>query len=88
VRTFRSAGVISVLKGKVNAESEMKTLQTFQLSQDWLEGWRYFVERSCQKAGSDAAEATHARQAELESRESQAQLDADAVAAAARSMRR
>lgn len=81
MRTYRSAGVVAVLKGRHNAESEMKNLEEFQLSQDRLEGWRYFVEQTHQKAGTDATQATQVRQAELESRETPAQLDADAVAA-------
>jgi hypothetical protein len=81
VRTYRSAGVVAVLKGKHNAESEMKNLEKFQLSQDRLEGWRYFVEQTHQRAGIDAAQATQVRQTELEARETPAQLDADALAA-------
>jgi hypothetical protein len=81
VRTYRSAGVVAVLKGKHNAESEMKNLEKFQLSQDRLEGWRYFVEQTQQRAGTDATQATQVRQTELEARETPAQLDADALAA-------
>jgi hypothetical protein len=73
VRTYRSAGVIAILKGKHNAESEVKNLEDFQLSQDRHEGWRYFVEQTLQKAGTDGAEATRVRQAELERREAEAQ---------------
>lgn len=83
MRTYRSAGVVAILKGRHNAESEVKKLEAFQLSQDRHEGWRYFVEQSHLKAGTDAAEATQVRQAELESRETTAQLEADAVAARA-----
>jgi len=75
--------VVAVLKGKHNAESEVKNLEEFQLSQDRLEGWRYFVEETHQKPGTDAAQATRVRQAELESRETPAQLEADAMAARA-----
>jgi hypothetical protein len=83
VRTYRSAGVVAVLKGKHYAEAEMKNLENFQLSEDRLEGWRYFVEPTHQKAGTDSLEATQVRQAELESRETGAQLEADALAARA-----
>ena len=61
----------------------MKNLENFQLSEDRLEGWRYFVEPTHQKAGTDSLEATQVRQAELESRETGAQLEADALAARA-----
>ena len=87
MRTYRSAGVVAVLKGKHCAETEMKNLENFQLSQDRLEGWRYFVEPTHQRAGTDAVEATQVRQEELESRETSAQLEADALAARADSRR-
>jgi hypothetical protein len=79
--------VVAVLKGKHYAETEMKNLESFQLSEDRLEGWRYFVEPTHQKAGTNALEATQVRQAELESRETGAQLEADALAARADSRR-
>ena len=79
--------MVAVLKGKHYAEAEMKNLENFQLSQDRLEGWRYFVEPTHQRAGTDAVEATQVRQEELESRETSAQLEADALAARADSRR-
>jgi len=69
VRTYRSAGVIAVLRGKQSAESELKKFEDFQDSSDRLEGWRYFIERIDLKAGTDPAEANQHRQAELEGRE-------------------
>jgi hypothetical protein len=61
-----------VVRGKQNAESEVERLRTFQLPLDRDEGWRYFIEQTDLKAGTDPAEATHLRQAELEVRESKA----------------
>jgi hypothetical protein len=61
----------------------MKNLEELQLSQDRLDGWRYFVEQTNQRTGTDPAQASQVRQAELESRETPAQLDADALAARA-----
>jgi len=72
VRTYRSGGVVQVVKGKQNAESEVKKLEDSQYPADRHEGWRYFIEKTDQKAGTDPAEATHRRQAELEVRESKA----------------
>ncbi len=72
VRTYESAGVVEVVKGRPNAESTLKKFETVQSPADRHEGWRYFLEKSSLKAGTDPAEATELRQAELESRESKA----------------
>ncbi|MGC2476118.1 MAG: hypothetical protein WA485_17400 [Candidatus Sulfotelmatobacter sp.] len=75
VRTYQSAGVVLVVKGKENAESELGNLESAQPSDDRHEGWRYFIEKTSMKAGLDPAEATHQRQAELDLRESKALED-------------
>lgn len=72
IRTFRSAGVVSVVKGKQNAESQVRKFEESQNPADRHEGWRYFIEKSTLKAGTDPTAATHQRQAELELRESKA----------------
>jgi hypothetical protein len=72
MRTFQSAGVLAVVRGKQNAESELKKFEDFQDSSDRHEGWRYFIEKTDLEPGTDPAEATHRRQAELEGRESKA----------------
>jgi len=72
IRTYRSAGVIEVVKGKQLAESTLQKLEACQDSSDHHEGWRYFLERTEQKPGIDPAEATQRRQQELEVRESKA----------------
>ena len=72
IRTYRSAGVLAVVRGKQNAESVLKRFEDSQDSSDRHEGWRYFIEKSNLKAGTDPAEATQRRQAELEGRESKA----------------
>src|SRR5215472_16554309 len=69
IRTYQSAGVLAVVRGKYSAESEMRKLQDSQDSSDRHEGWRYFIEKSNLKAETDPAEATQRRQAELERRE-------------------
>jgi hypothetical protein len=72
VRTYESAGVVEVVKGRPQAESTLKKFENVQSPADRHEGWRYFLEKSTLKAGTDPAEATELRQAELESRESEA----------------
>ena len=58
--------------GRNNAESELKKFEESQDSSDRREGWRYLIDRTSLKAGTDPAEATRYRQAELEARESKA----------------
>lgn len=72
VRTYESAGVVEVVKGRPNAESTLKKFESNQSPADRHEGWRYFLEKTSLKAGTDPAEATDLRQAELENRESKA----------------
>jgi hypothetical protein len=72
VRTYESAGVVEVVKGRTNAESTLKKFENNQSPADRHEGWRYFLEKTTLKAGTDPAEATVLRQAELETRESKA----------------
>ncbi len=72
VRTYRSDGVVEVIRGKQNAESELKKFEESQHPSDRHEGWRYFLEKTDLKAGIDPSEATHRRQAALEVRESKA----------------
>lgn len=76
IRTFRSAGVLAVVKGRRNAELELKKFEDSQESSDRHEGWRYFVEKTQVKPGTDPIEATQQRQVELEKRESKALRDA------------
>ena len=75
VRTYESAGVVEVVKGRQNAESALKNFESSQSSADRHEGWRYFLEKTTLKAGTDPAEATVLRQTELENRESKATQD-------------
>jgi hypothetical protein len=64
--------VLAVVKGRHNAELELKKFEDSQESSDRHEGWRYFVEKTDLNAGTDPVEATQHRQAELEGRESKA----------------
>jgi len=76
IRTYRSAGVVEVVKGKQHAQATLRELETCQNSSDHSEGWRYFIEKTDQKPGIDPIEATRRRQEELEVRESKAMRDA------------
>jgi hypothetical protein len=72
IRTYQSAGVRAVVRGKQRAESELKKFEDSQDSSDRHEGWRYFIEKTDLEPGTDPIEATQRRQAELEWRESKA----------------
>ena len=72
IRTYRSAGVLAVVKGRHNAESELKKFEDSQGSSDRHEGWRYFAEKSDLIVGTDPVKATQQRQRQLEERESKA----------------
>jgi len=72
IRTYQSAGVVQVLKGRQNAETALKKLEDCQSSADRHEGWRYFFEKTDLKPGMDPAQATRLRQTDLENRESKA----------------
>jgi hypothetical protein len=69
IRTYRSDGVVAVVRGKQSAESELKKFEDSQDSSDRHEGWRYLLDQTDLKPGTDPAEATQHRQAELEARE-------------------
>jgi hypothetical protein len=75
IRTYRSAGVVSVVRGKQGAELQLRKFEESQDSSDRHEGWRYFIEKTGLKAGTDPAEATQHRQAELEGRELEAEQE-------------
>jgi hypothetical protein len=72
VRTYVSDGVVAVVRGKEAAEATVKNFEEGQSSEDRWTGWRYFVEKTEIKPGTDPEQATNLRQNELESRESKA----------------
>jgi len=72
IRTYHSAGVVAVIGGKEHAEQELKKFEEAQDSSDRHEGWRYLIDKTDLKAGTDPAEATQHRQNELDARESKA----------------
>jgi hypothetical protein len=72
--------VVQVIRGKSNAETTVKQYEDSQSSEDRHAGWRFFLEKSEIKPGTSPAEATHRRQADLETRERKAQEDIDSAA--------
>jgi hypothetical protein len=76
IRTYQSAGVLAVVRGKQRAESELTKFEDSQDSTDRHEGWRYFLEKTDLEPGTNPAEVTQRRQAELEGRELKALRDA------------
>lgn len=64
--------MVAVVSGRYSADSELKKFEDSQDSSDRHEGWRFFLEKTSLKAGTDPAEATQRRQAELDGRESKA----------------
>jgi hypothetical protein len=79
IRTYRSAGVVEVVKGRQLAELKLQNHETNQDSADHYEGWRYFIEKTRLKHGIDPRDATLLRQQELESRESTAMRETKAI---------
>jgi hypothetical protein len=69
-KTYDRGAVIAVVSGRGNAEATMAEIQRVQESSDWVAGWRYFLEQSDLHPGMDPQEATRARQAHFEQRES------------------
>jgi hypothetical protein len=80
IRTYQSAGVVEIVRGRHNAEIALKKFQACQSSADHHQGWRYFFEETDLKAGMDPAKATHLRQADLDMRESRALQEMNALA--------
>ena len=74
--------MVQVVRGKNSAETTVKQYEDSQSSEDRHAGWRFFPEKTEIKPGTNAVEATHRRQAELETRERKAQDDIDAAAPA------
>ncbi len=72
IRTYESAGVVEVIKGRQNAETTLRQFGECQSAEDRQAGWRYFIEKTRLKAGMDPAKATRRRQTDLETRESKA----------------
>ena len=66
-----------MIGGKHKAELELKNFEDAQDSSDRHEGWRYLIDKTDLKAGTDPAKATLHRQAELEKRESKALRETD-----------
>jgi hypothetical protein len=69
-RTYESGGVLAVIKGRGNAETNIGHFEGGQSKEDRNAGWRYFLESTDLKPGMDPEKATKLRQAHLDIRES------------------
>jgi hypothetical protein len=63
VRTYKSAGVVAIVRGKQKAEVTLKEFQDSDNTSNYHEGWRYFIEKTDLAVGTDPEEATSLRQA-------------------------
>jgi hypothetical protein len=79
VRTYESNGVVQVVRGKDSAESTVKQFELSQASEDRHAGWRYFIEKTSTAPGTNPAEATRRREAELDLRERKALEEIDSA---------
>jgi len=71
-KTYRSGGVVAVVKGATSAQSTLNDFEWCQSQEDRSSGWRYFLEESDLPAGTDPEKATKLRQLRLDLQESQA----------------
>ncbi|HEX3820090.1 MAG TPA: hypothetical protein VHW45_07150 [Candidatus Sulfotelmatobacter sp.] len=71
--------MVEVVSGASNAELALKRLQECQDSVDHFQGWRYFLEKTDLKAGTDPIKATSLRQTALDTRESVAMQEEKSV---------
>ena len=77
--------MVAVIRGKESAEATVKSFEEGQTSEDRWTGWRYFLEKTEIKPGTDPQQATNLRQNELENRESEALENASPVSSDVRS---
>jgi len=71
-RTYQSAGVVAVIKGMEAAQKTLNDFDWCQSQEDRREGWRYFLEETDMRPGTDPEKATKLRQLRLDLQESQA----------------
>lgn len=71
-KTYKSGGVMAVIKGIESAQKTLNDFEWCQSQEDRSSGWRYFLEESDLHPGTDPAKATKLRQLRLDLQESQA----------------
>jgi hypothetical protein len=71
-KTYKSGGVVAVVKGVESAQRTLNDFEWCQSQEDRSSGWRYFLEESDLQPGTDPEKATKLRQLRLELQESQA----------------
>jgi hypothetical protein len=67
--TYKSGGVMAVVRGRSAAEEALRNFEWEQDEKDRQAGWRFFLEESDLEPGIDATKATILRQAQVDRRE-------------------
>ncbi|HXM21982.1 MAG TPA: hypothetical protein VN948_12045 [Terriglobales bacterium] len=71
-RTYKSGGVMAVVKGTESGQRALNDFEWSQSQEDRSAGWRYFLEETDLQPGIDPEKATKLRQLRLDLQESQA----------------
>ncbi len=71
-RTYQSAGVVAVIKGIEAAQRTLNDFDWCQSGENRRAGWRYFLEETDLRPGTNPEKATALRQVKLDLQESQA----------------
>lgn len=69
-RTYRSGGVVAVVKGQTAAEKMLLEFEHDLSEEERHAGWRFFIEATDVAAGTEADEATRIRQEQLDKEDS------------------
>jgi len=69
-RTYQSGGVVAVIKGTTAAERTLNDFDWRLSEENRRAGWRYFLEKTDLRSGTDPEQATKLRQARLDLQES------------------
>jgi len=62
-QTYDRGSVVAVIRKRSSAETAITQIRDLQESSEWIEGWRYFLEKTDLIPGMDPQEATRAREA-------------------------
>jgi hypothetical protein len=68
--TYQSGGVVAVVKGIETAQQALKEFDWCQSEENRKTGWRYFLEETDLRPGTDPQKATNLRQIRLDLQES------------------
>ena len=73
-RTYQPGEVVAVIKGIEAAQRTLNDFQWRQSEESRRAGWRYFLEKTDLRSGTDPEKATKLRQVRLDLQESQAHM--------------